>query len=77
MRGIEKVRAIYYFLYSTEGTQEQIYCHFLTSPNFSIQLLLSVHDFPDAICEECFHLCRKLHMHCILDIFIFCKLASM
>jgi hypothetical protein len=29
MRGIQKVRAIYYFLYSTEGTQEQIYCHFL------------------------------------------------
>jgi hypothetical protein len=30
MRGIKKVRAIYYFLCSTKGTQEQIYCHFST-----------------------------------------------
>jgi hypothetical protein len=47
MRGIQKVRTIYYFLYSTKGTQEQMYCHF-----FDIILKLS-----DVICEECFLLC--------------------
>jgi hypothetical protein len=30
MWGIQKVRAIYYFLYSTKGMQEHTYCHFAT-----------------------------------------------
>jgi len=29
VKGIQKIREIYYFPYSTEGTQEQIYCDFL------------------------------------------------
>jgi hypothetical protein len=29
-RGIQEVKAIYYFLYSTRGAQEQIYLHFST-----------------------------------------------
>jgi hypothetical protein len=37
-RGIKKVRAVYYFLYSTYGTQEQIYCDFsMLSPSLLLQ----------------------------------------
>jgi hypothetical protein len=44
MRGIQKLRA-FYFLYPTQDTQEQMYCHFLASQSFSLHLLLQSMSF--------------------------------
>jgi len=39
-------------------------------------IVTSFHELPDAVCEECFQLCAKVHMHHILDLFIVCRSVS-